>query len=679
MATLTRAEQGTCPTTTPNSPRHRGHGRGWMDRNTPAHPSSHTCQTGLGQSTSAHSSSAASRVATASQSRGGTQALTGALGNAQNTKDSNALQCFRCQGWGHMARECTTLAKPLNQDGGNQGNVVNPHQLQSINLQHSLPDPKLKLTLMKAARRKGWQQVAPIPFLNPYPIAHLVGHSNEVPMIIDGQEVTALINLSAQVLSISAQCCKELTLQIQPLGQLLELEGMGGAAIPYLRFVEVNLQMLRIRKYNEDVLLLIIPTMIYFKMVPVVVGTKIIDKAPSLMTAGELAKATMTWWQAHFGAVMLGLMQLFHNSSDKSEMTKGATSSSQKSDPVELQRFQLNDVKGLVCTTQKVTILPFGTVNVWANTSVRGHCMWVHVLMEQALGPKLPAAVISTATYGELHPGSSRVPVCLHNLSAHAMEVPAKTIIGQIVPANQVPPVVHPTRTAVETKYPAQKGWVLEALDLQGLNEWPESEQKQARELLLKWEHLFAHSDLDLGKTALIKHKIQLTDQMPFKECYRCMPPHMYDDVRAHIHEMLDISAIHQSHSLWASKVVLVQKKDGGLRFCIDLRKLNNPTVKDVYLLPQIDKSLDSLQGSQWFSSLDLKSGYWQVKMDEESKPLTAFTVGPLGLYECKRMPFWAHQHLCNILETNVDLFRGPQSPLVHHLSGWHSHLQTSG
>ena len=105
------------------------------------------------------------------------------------------------------------------------------------------------------------------------------------------------------------------------------------------------------------------------------------------------------------------------------------------------------------------------------------------------------------------------------------MEVPAKTIIGQIVPANQVPPVVHLTRTATETKYPAQKGWVLEALDLQGLEEWPESEQKQARELLLKWEHLFTHSNLDLGKTALTKHKIKLTDQMPFKEALQMHTP----------------------------------------------------------------------------------------------------------------------------------------------------------
>ena len=102
---------------------------------------------------------------------------------------------------------------------------------------------------------------------------------------------------------------------------------------------------------------------------------------------------------------------------------------------------------------------------------------------------------------------------------------------------------------------------------------------------------------------------------------------------------MLDIGTIQKVHSPWVSTVVLVWKKDGNLRFCIDFRKLNNQTIKDEYLLPLIDKTLDSLQGSQWFSSLNLKSGYWQVKMDEKSKPLTAFTVGALGFYKHKRMP----------------------------------------
>ena len=79
---------------------------------------------------------------------------------------------------------------------------------------------------------------------------------------------------------------------------------MGAAAIPYLRFVEVNLQIPGIKSYNEDMLLLVIPTMTYSKTILVMVGTKIIVKALSLMTMGELAKATMTWRQGHFGVVM---------------------------------------------------------------------------------------------------------------------------------------------------------------------------------------------------------------------------------------------------------------------------------------------------------------------------------------------------------------------------------------
>ena len=85
----------------------------------------------------------------------------------------------------------------------------------------------------------------------------------------------------------------------------------------------------------------------------------------------------------------------------------------------------------------------------------------------------------------------------------------------------------------------------------------------------------------------------------------------MYNNVRAHIQEMLDTSAIWKSHGPWASAVVLIWTKDDSLRFCIDLRKLNNWTIKDAYLLPHIDKTLDSLQESQWFSSLNLRSGYW--------------------------------------------------------------------
>ena len=123
----------------------------------------------------------------------------------------------------------------------------------------------------------------------------LVGHANEAPVVEDGCRVTALVDLGAQVSNISAQLCKKLGLEIQPLGRLLELKGTGSAAIPYLRFVEVNLQIPGIRGYNKDVLLLAIPTMAYAERVLVMVGLKIIDRALSCMTVGELTHATLTW------------------------------------------------------------------------------------------------------------------------------------------------------------------------------------------------------------------------------------------------------------------------------------------------------------------------------------------------------------------------------------------------
>ena len=125
-------------------------------------------------------------------------------------------------------------------------------------------------------------------FLNPDPVAGLVGHANKVPVVIDGCEVASLIDSGTQVSNISAQLCKDLGLKIQPLGWLL-------AAILYLRFVEVNLQIPGIRGYNKDVLLLAIPTMAYAEGVLVMVGSNIIDRALSCMTVVELAHTTATW------------------------------------------------------------------------------------------------------------------------------------------------------------------------------------------------------------------------------------------------------------------------------------------------------------------------------------------------------------------------------------------------
>ena len=157
---------------------------------------------------------------------------------------------------------------------------------------------------------------------------------------------------------------------------------------------------------------------------------------------------------------------------------------------------------------------------------------------------------------------------------------------------------------------------------------------------MIEYQHLFALNDLELGKTSKVKHEIKLSNPVPFKDRYRCIPPHEFQEVQNHLQDMLKVGAIRKSVSPWASPVVLVRKKDGSLRFCIDLRKLNSWTIKDAYSLPRIEESLDCLNGAIIFTSLDLKAGYWQVEMEENSIPYTAFTVGPLGFYECVHMPF---------------------------------------
>jgi len=113
------------------------------------------------------------------------------------------------------------------------------------------------------------------------------------------------------------------------------------------------------------------------------------------------------------------------------------------------------------------------------------------------------------------------------------------------------------------------------------------------------------------------------------------------------IKDMLDNGIIEESSSPWSSPVVLVTKKDGTTRLCVDYRKLNDITKKYSYPLPRIDDTLNTLAGSRWFSTFDLKSGYWQVEVHKDNKEKTAFTTDS-GLYHFNVMPFG----LCNAPDT---------------------------
>ena len=183
---------------------------------------------------------------------------------------------------------------------------------------------------------------------------------------------------------------------------------------------------------------------------------------------------------------------------------------------------------------------------------------------------------------------------------------------------------------------------------LDRLKEWPPKLAKKAVALLLEFHHVFSLKLNEIGCMDATKHVIELMKDEPFKERFRRIAPPLVDEVRQHIQEMLDGGAIWPSQSPWCNAVVLVRKKDGSLRFCIDFRCLNARTKKDAYPLPHMQETIESMVGARHFSCMDLKSGFWQVKMDEESRQYTAFTVGSMGVYEFLRMPY----SLCNASAT---------------------------
>ncbi|GFX33571.1 retrovirus-related Pol polyprotein from transposon 412 [Trichonephila clavipes] len=169
-------------------------------------------------------------------------------------------------------------------------------------------------------------------------------------------------------------------------------------------------------------------------------------------------------------------------------------------------------------------------------------------------------------------------------------------------------------------------------------------EQKSSAERLFQeFEDVFSRNSSDIGHTTVTQHRIDTADHPPIKQHPRRLPFAKQEEVGTLLREMQENDIIEPSSSPWTSPIVLVRKKDGSTRFCVDYRKLNDVTKKDSYPLPRIDDTLDTLSGHKWFSILDLKSGYWQVEIHPEDREKTAFTSGQ-GLWQFKVMPFG----LCN-------------------------------
>ena len=420
-------------------------------------------------------------------------------------------------------------------------------------------------------------------------------------------------------------------------GSVPLIRGLGGISVELVGFIMMNVKVPCVQGYNKDQIAIVMddPGMMEW---PVILGTPTLYRVMEVIKESEISKLAVPWASSGVSWLMRDVQ-------------------------AKLGQVVLNDVANkpilplnvdeVVRVTSKCTIPPFGhkAIHGKVNLILHGYKMNMMTHGLEKRSPALPLGIDVQTVYATLADGSNRVTVVLRNNTQDWLEIKKGVPIAQMVAANEVPKVINllsveepkdqPTLTETE-----RQDLLLEKLNLTGLEAWPEDQAGKACILLREYHDIFSLEKCDMGHTNATKHKIVLKDlnTPPFKECFcRILPPQL-DEVREHLKLMLDAGVIQLSNSPWCNAVVLVRKKDGSLRFCIDFRKLNSLTVKDSHLLPHICETLESLAGAAHYSTFDMNSGFWQVPIDEESKQYTAFTLGSMGLYECESMPFG----LCN-------------------------------
>ncbi|MCG8034843.1 MAG: DDE-type integrase/transposase/recombinase, partial [Candidatus Thiodiazotropha taylori] len=439
----------------------------------------------------------------------------------------------------------------------------------------------------------------------------MIGKGNEGLIEINNVEIKALLDSGSQISTITEECLDKLDPrpELRPMDDFeLDIRSAGGHTIPYKGYVIVEVSVPFIEGITELIPMLVVPLTEYNENVPVIAGTNIISL---FQNTGADRGLVPDAWETAFNAIS-------------------------------------NAYVGLVKTTNSIYLRPFeGKLITGFARKARDVQSAVTEPAEEGTSRVTVCPRVVTLN----KPGTTaRVPVKVFNMSAKPVTIPAKSPICELKEVTVLRSAdmsftsekkssadVHQQTVSSETTVEFND------IDLDDSCLTAE-EKKETKQFLQRWRHIFSSGPLDLGHTQTVKHEIHLENDQPFKEPYRHIPPSLIQEVREHLREMLQIGAIRESSSPFSSNVVIVRKKDGSIRFCIDYRKLNQRTIKDAYAIPRIDDTLHLLAGAKYFSTLDLKSGYWQVELKEEDKGKTAFQAGPLGFYECNSMPFG----LCN-------------------------------
>ena len=449
---------------------------------------------------------------------------------------------------------------------------------------------------------------------------------------------------------------------------VIPINGCGGKITEPLGYVVIRVQIPYVPSYDEEQVALVVEDPSPFaRRCPVILGTPTINRAVRSMKESEMQTAPEEWQKAkaayefvYFGAQYEG----------PADTTKMPTNTGQN--PVHL------DEK--VMLKRKYTIPAFATQVVHCRTKRTMMVGYRLHVMTQAPYPEdeahLPIGVYVLKTYTELKDGSQNVSIVLRNLTGKPVHLASGRVVAQVLAANIIPEAVPspaakeklnkldpegaPKKLTVDERQRLLMELLHKDSGLSQLDKWTPEMACRFELMLMENHHIFSLDANEIGCTDTAKHVIELLDEEPFKERFHRIAPPLLEEVRQNIQDMLDGGAINPSQSPWCNAVVLVRKKDGTLHFCIDFQRLNARTKKDAYPLPRMQETMECMVGARLFSSMDLKSGFWQVKMSEESQQYMAFTVGSLGVYEFLRMPYG----LCNVPATFQRLMQNCLSEL---------------
>lgn len=442
----------------------------------------------------------------------------------------------------------------------------------------------------------------------------LVGTKTTAQVTIAGRDTNCLLDTGSQVTTVPQSFYEEhlADLTIHPLNELLEVEGANGQSVPYFGYVELTITFPK-EFVGSDIdvhtLALVIPHLRSTAHEQVLIGTNTLDVLYANYQKLSPFQPLFNGYQA--------VLQILE---------------------IRQRNFNSGSLGCAKLTGKVPAVVPAGqTVVLEASVNVNPVNMQRDVVLEHPSASSLPNGLLVSAIAVTLpRKRQCFLPVVVRNETNHDIVIPPKTPLADV---NAIVQVLHKEQTVREpdcSKFQAKSSSEL-SFDF-GDSPLPTEWKERITNMLNDMPNIFSQNELDFGHTDKVKHHIKLSDETPFKQRARPIHPNDVDAVRQHLQELLDSGVIRESESPFASPIVVVRKKNGSVRLCVDYRKLNLQTIKDAYALPKLEDAFSALAGSKWFSVLDLKSGYYQVEMEEADKHKTAF-VCPLGFWEFNRMP----------------------------------------